>query len=77
MGEVAKSRRTSYFGPEDGQMVEFWNDSGSAADLRSPARRYRRRPLLLFLVGVGGEPIRMNGMGKFLAYLTNGIFHFL
>jgi hypothetical protein len=46
------------------------------ANLQAAARRYRRRPLLLFLVGVGGEPIRMNGMGKFLAYLTNGIFHF-
>jgi hypothetical protein len=47
------------------------------ANLQAAARRYRRRPLLLFLVGVGGEPIGMNGMGKFLAYLTNGIFHFL
>jgi hypothetical protein len=33
-------------------------------------------PSTTFFSWGGGEPIRMNGMGKFLAYLTNGIFHF-
>ena len=77
MSEVAKAGEPVTLGQKMGKWWRFGRTEDQQLVFALQLVLIAYRPLLLFLVGVGGEPIRMNGVGKFLAYLTNGIFHFL
>jgi hypothetical protein len=77
MSEVAKAGEPVTLGQKMGKWWRFGRTEDQQSVFAILLVLIAYRPLLLFLVGVGGEPIRMNGVGKFLAYLTNGIFHFL
>src|SRR5262249_468535 len=65
MSEVAKAGEPVTLGQKMGKWWRFGRTEDQQLVFALLLVLIAYRPLLLFLVGVGGEPIRMNGVGSF------------